>query len=172
MAGLQYNWIRFSQERKYDFYLHVLKLQNPNQSNWRPAVQRYFPYSECSLPLGYNSTCHETMRVLLESLYHYQTSTRIGQCLWLSWCSDRFQNHFESNRGQNLFTFNCIENTKIKRPGTGQLLKEKMVKRGGVMIILSPSSCDARNSVPTTTTTTTTSVDRLLTFQVGGVLTF
>ena len=32
--------------------MYLLKLLNPSQSNWRPAVQRSFPNGECSQVLG------------------------------------------------------------------------------------------------------------------------
>ena len=35
--------------KKICCYLHVLKILNPDQSNWRSGVQWSFPYGECSL---------------------------------------------------------------------------------------------------------------------------
>ena len=39
MAELQFYWIGFDQTRKYVPNCSVLKLLNPNPSNWRPAVK-------------------------------------------------------------------------------------------------------------------------------------
>ena len=38
-AGIQLKWIGDSQTIKYFAVLYMLKLLNPNQSNWRPALQ-------------------------------------------------------------------------------------------------------------------------------------